>query len=445
MYPIIWTPLINSMTNIGFSDIDIDGTNVTFSSGICGNNAIVGTGLEYPISDDDIASKGFSLSMFVKLTAGMTVFKYQAGTKILMGVMVDSMNMAIKYYAGSGDYITLFTMDCHDSVGKWISFVYTYDGNKSSYAYINGNYIASSNTKPFTVNTSDAKKFVFASCNLFNVKIYVGVISIRQITEDYYCLLAGYKFDGAGLTGDKLTECDYSGFLHDITFSKAISLTSTSSPVRPYSEIIPSNVNLVTEKASWDTFFVNFWIYPVSTTTASQVVFKYGTSLSVTVRYNSGTTPTVTLSISYSASSSNPTYHKTIQFSNWYMVSLIHDSKGFRAYINCEKNIDVVDTNSLSGSAFTLCAFNGAYSDFRLYLRTPSEEYIKWLYRASTLMDDKGTVCTGTVTEIDKSQLTFDNKNGFMSKSINISEGCTNAMKYDTVNKVLTIKDFIEF
>ena len=60
MYPIIWTPLINSMTNIGFSDTDIDGTNVTFSSGICGNNAIVGTGLEYPILDDDIADYAMS-------------------------------------------------------------------------------------------------------------------------------------------------------------------------------------------------------------------------------------------------------------------------------------------------------------------------------------------------------------------------------------------------
>ena len=128
------------------------------------------------------------------------------------------------------------------------------------------------------------------------------------------------------------------------------------------------------------------------------------------------------------------------------MVSLLHDSKGFRAYINCEKVIDAIDTTSLSGSAFTLCTFNGAYSDFRLYLRTPSEEYVTWLYRASTIMDDKGTLCAGNVTEVeDAKQLTFNNKDGFTSSSIEVSENCSNAMKYDTVNKVLTIKDFIEF
>ena len=445
MYPIIWTPLINSMTNIGFSDIDIDGTNVTFSSGICGNNAIVGTGLEYPILDDDIVSKGFSLSMFVKLTAGMTVFKYQAGTKTLMGIMIDSMNMAIKYDTGSGEYVTLFVMDCHDSVGKWISFVYTYDGNNSSSVYINGNYIASSDIKPFDVDINDEKKFVFESCELFNLKIYVGVISMRQIIDDYCCLLVGYKFDGSGLTEDGLTECDYSGFLNDARFVTPVVLTSTSSPVRPYSEIIKNNMAMVSDK-SWDTFFVNFWVYPVATITESQVIFKYGTLLTVTVRYNSSS-DSVTLSIIYSASDiSTPTYHKTIQFSNWYMVSLLHDSKGFRAYINCEKVIDAIDTTSLSGSAFTLCTFNGAYSDFRLYLRTPSEEYITWLYRASTIMDDKGTLCAGNVTEVeDAKQLTFNNKDGFTSSSIEVSENCSNAMKYDTVNKVLTIKDFIEF
>ena len=449
MYPIIWTPLINSMSNIGFSDDILDGTNVTFADGICGNNAVVDGDLVYPISDTAITTSGFSLSIFVKLVAGMTVFKYQVGTKILAGIMVDNMNMVIiTYEIGIEEYNTLLVMDCHDSIGKWISFVYTYNGEVSN-VYINSNYIASSNVKLFDIDADDSISFVFNTCNLFNVKIYIGTISMRQIIEDYFCLLVGYRFDGSGTTNDCLTECDYSGYLHDAVFTQTLILTSTSSPVKPYSTIIPSDISLATEKSTWDSFFINFWVYPVTTTTETQTILKYGNNdssiLSVSILYRENSNPSTFLAIKYSSSdSSTPSYYKSIEFSHWYMVSLSYNSIGFKAYIDCEKVIDVSDSGDFSGGLFTLCSFNGAYSDFRQFLRTPTEEYMRWLYNASTLIDDKGTVCAGNITEVDKEQLTFNNENGFMSKSIEISEGCSNAMKYDVTNKVLTIKDFTE-
>lgn len=451
MYPVIWTPLVNSISNLGFYKTTIDGTNVTFEEGLFGNNASVSGDLVYPISDNtEMLQSGFSLTLFVKLLSGTTVFSYKVGTRVLKLSMVNSTTMSISYdLSGSGEYETILNMDCHDSVGKWISVAFTYDGDSAMYVYINGNYIASSTDKSFNVSTTDNTEFVFSACSIFNVRIYNGVISMRQIIDDYQCLLAGYTFDGSGFIDNDMTECDYSGFMNDAKFSTALTLTSTKSPVKPYSTLIPSDVNLVTNKISWDSFFINFWIYSIQTEESIQSVFKYSTEdgniLSVGVRYNESSNPTTVLAIEYTTSdTNNPSYYKAIDFSSWHMVSLVYNSTGFKAYIDCEKVIDVSDTVEFSGGTFTLCYFDGVYSDFRFFLRTPTEQYISWLYNNSTCIGDKGTIYSGNLTEEEGKTFSFNNENGFISENIKVSQEISNAMIYDSVNKVLTIRDFIE-
>ena len=452
MYPVLWTPLINSISNLGFYNTTIDGTNVTFEEGLFGNNASVGGDLVYPIvNTTEMLQNGFSLTLFVKLLPSITVFSYKIGTSVLKLMMVDSMTMSIKCdLSGSGEYETILNMDCHDSVNKWISIAFTYDGNSSMHVYINGNYIASSTDKPFSADTEDSVEFVFSDCNIFNVKIYNGVISMRQIIDDHQCLISGYTFDGSGFADEDMTECDYSGFMNDAKFSSALTLTSTKSPTKQYSVIIPNNVNLMENIVSWSSFFINFWVYPIQTEEKIQTILKYSTDngviLSVSIRHNEASNPTTVLSIEYIVSETgNPLYHKAIDFSSWHMISLAYNSTGFKAYIDCEKVIDTSDTVEFSGGTFTLCYFDGAYSDFRCFLRTPIEQYIPWLYNNSTCIDDKGTVYSGNLTEEEGKTFSFNNENGFMSESIKIYKEIPDAMIYDSVNKSLTIKDFVEF
>lgn len=449
MYPIIWTPLIDSVSNIGWDDVLFDDSKVTFSEGLCGNNAVINGGLTYHMkrSKEKIIEEGFSFTTFMKFSESVNIFKYSTGNCSLVLSVDTDYNMSLTNNYSDGTYKTMQIINFSDFVDKWIFLSFIYDAKGVYEIYVNDNCIGYREEILVFDEVMSKLDLTFDRVSLFNTKVYSVPISKYQVQSDYYCPLAIYRFDGTGASDDGLTEYDCSGFVHNVSFENPMMVETNDDSMRPYCVKISDPVKLIPEKASWDNFFVNFWIYPNSTTQTSQPLFDYTTSdgsvFSLSINMKNADENKLYLSCSYSGNDSINI--KEMDCSKWYMVSLLYEDSMVKIYVDWEVVFIITNIASLSGGYLYLRPFDGLYSDYRHFLNAPSDSYVRLLHKCSTIMDDKGTVHSRRLTEDTTAKFSYNNYNGFTASNINVSDSIENTMIYDTTSSTLSIKDFSEF
>lgn len=286
---------------------------------------------------------------------------------------------------------------------------------------------------------------------IMNIKVYDSELSMKQMLEDCALLYGHYKFDSS--SSDETiydVEYDCSGIGRDISATTNFSLTSTYSPIRPYSAVI--NGNAYISIPTGPQFYVCAWINVFTMTTdifrvklLNQIAFcikRYGNN----IQFDLGD------------DCMGNTLPPTISYPNseWIFVELSLywsglSKRSFKARLS-KIDSEPIEFECLyvSNSADNMSVELGnsmAISDLRAYVNPITDTEVSYLVNRNVHIDDKGTLYATELQDLSHmSTFSFGDRGQIMAPEFTDTKdiGEKGVMEYDYLNGIMNLNIFKE-
>ena len=286
---------------------------------------------------------------------------------------------------------------------------------------------------------------------IMNVKVYDTELSMRQMLEDYAFLYGHYKFDGSSSDDASYNvEYDCSGIGIDASSTTNFSLSSTYSPIRPYSAVI--NGAGVLSIPTGPQFYVCAWINVLSMTTDIFKAKLSNQSEFCIKRYG----PNIQFDLSDSCMCDDTPPTIPYPNSEWIFVELslywsALAARSFKARLSrvgdepIEFECMYINTST---DDMTIDVGRGmAISDLRTYVNPLTDAEVSYLINRNVHIDDKGTLYATELQDLGHlSTFSFGDRGQIMAPDFTDTKdiGENKVMEYDYLNGIMNLNVFKE-